>query len=416
MKIYIETYGCTANKNDESIIKGLLIENNYEIETNIDDSDVLILLTCTVIENTEQRMLSRLRVLKEKKIKIIVSGCMASVQKDLVLSINPDVVILPPRNIYKIIDLLENKNIDFSKCVKTGLKKSYESVIAPMGIAEGCNYSCSYCITSIARGKLNSFSIEGIVEDIVSAVTQDCKEIQITAQDTAQYGLDIGLTLPDLLENICKIKGDFRLRVGMMNPSSILNILDSLIDVYDNKKIYKFIHIPVQSGDKDILKKMNRKYNVYDFIKIVDCFRKRFPDITISTDIIVGFPSESEQQFQHSIKLIKAVKPDVLNITRFSARPNTAAKKMDNRIPTDIVKKRSVKISKICENISFENNSKYIGKRFCVLITEIGKNNTFVGRSENYKPVVLKEKVDIGSFVNVEIIDAKITYLVGSLI
>lgn len=416
MKIYIETYGCTANKNDESIIKGLLIENNYEIEKSIDRSDVLILLTCTVIENTEQRMLSRLSYFKETNKKVIVSGCMASVQRDLVSSIIPDATFLPPRNIYHIVDLLENKVTVFSDHPKTGFEKFYDGVIAPIGIAEGCNYSCSYCITSIARGKLNSYPIEGIIGDIKNATQKGCREIQLTAQDTAQFGFDKGVSLTDLLRNISKIDGNFRVRIGMMNPQSVLSKLDELIDVFEDKKIYKFLHIPVQSGDNEILKIMNRKYSAHDFLKIVDCFRNKYQDITISTDIIVGFPGESEQQFQNSINLIRNIKPDIINITRFSARPNTHAKTIPDRIPTDIVKNRSVKLTKICENISFENNLRHIGKRFCVLVTEIGKNNTFVGRSENYKPVVLKEKVEIGSFFNVEINEAYPTYLVGRLI
>jgi tRNA A37 methylthiotransferase MiaB len=161
---------------------------------------------------------------------------------------------------------------------------------------------------------------------------------------------------------------------------------------------------------------MNRKYNVKDFINIINKFRKHYKDLTISTDIIVGFPGETDEQFQHSIDLLKIVKPNVTNITKYSARPYTKAKEMKGRINTEIVKKRSRTLSKICDEISKNNNLKSIGKKYTVLITEKGKKNTYFGRTENYKPVVLKSKSEIGKVLRVEIIDAESTFLLGSII
>ena len=276
--------------------------------------------------------------------------------------------------------------------------------------------SCSYCITSLARGKLRSFPINEIIENICSAIKQGCKEIQLTAQDTSSYGLDSGHDLGELLKNVSKIKGDFRIRVGMMNPFICAKNIDSTIEGFNDPKIYKFLHLPVQSGDNDILEKMNRKYNVKDFVEIINKFRERYKDLTISTDIIVGFPTETDEQFQHSIDLIKKIKPDITNITRYSARPYTKAKVMKDRINTEIVKERSKILSEICSKVSKNNNLKYIGKKYKVLITEKGKNNTYVGRNENYKPVVLKNKIEIGKILQVKIIDAESTYLLGSII
>jgi tRNA A37 methylthiotransferase MiaB len=161
---------------------------------------------------------------------------------------------------------------------------------------------------------------------------------------------------------------------------------------------------------------MDRKYRVIDFLELVKNFREKYPDITVSTDIIVGFPTETDEQFQQTINLLKIVRPDITNITRYSARPYTKAKKMNGRIKTDIVKKRSKILSELCNNISRENNFKHIDKKYTIIITEKGKNNSFVGRTDNYKPVVIKEKVKIGNFVYVKIIDAGSTYLVGSII
>jgi MiaB/RimO family radical SAM methylthiotransferase len=206
------------------------------------------------------------------------------------------------------------------------------------------------------------------------------------------------------------------MRVGMMNPFTALKNLDSIIQGFDNPKIYKFLHLPVQSGDNDILKKMDRKYYVEDFLKIIKKFRVNYPNITISTDIIVGFPTETEEQFQSTVNLLKKVKPDITNITRFSARPFTKAKSMDGRIKTEVVKQRSKILTELCNNISKENNEKHVGKKYSILITEKGKNNTLVGRTDDYKPVVIKEKTALGDLINAEITEAAPTYLVGSII
>jgi len=416
MKIYLEVYGCTANKSDASLIKGILKENNYELVSNIDDADTLVILTCTVIDTTQQKMLSRIREFKKTGKKTVVAGCMASVQSDVIESVLPDALLLPPQYSHHIVDLLDEKKPVFVEKNKTLFSKYFDDVIAPISIAEGCMFSCSYCITSKARGKLRSFPVDEIKKDVFSAVKKGCKEIQLTAQDTSSYGLDTGLNLGKLLQNVTDIDGDFRIRVGMMNPFTCLKNLDSIINGFDNPKIYKFLHLPVQSGDDVILKKMNRKYTVDDFFEIVKKFRNKYLDITVSTDVIVGFPSETDEQFQKTIDLLKSVKPDITNITRYSARPYTNAKIMKGRVTTDIAKKRSKILSELCSKISKENNRKYIGRKYNILITEKGKNNTFVGRAENYKPVVLKEKIDVSSFTNVKITNAASTYLLGSII
>jgi len=416
MKAYLEVYGCTANKSDASLVKGILKESNHEIVNNIKNADLIIIHTCTVINTTEQRMLSRLRDFKKTGKKIIVGGCMASVQSDLIKSVLPKAILLPTQYSHHVLDVLNNKKTKFVDKNKTQFLKYYEDIFAPITIAEGCMLSCSYCITSLARGKLRSYPIDEITENICSAIKQGCKEIQLTAQDTSSYGLDSGNDLGKLLINVSKIKGDFKIRVGMMNPYTCEKNIDSIIQGFNDSKIYKFLHLPVQSGDNDILEKMNRKYNVNNFINIIKKFREIYKDVTISTDIIVGFPTETNEQFQHSIDLIKKVKPDITNITRYSARPYTKAKIMKGRVSTEIVKERSKILSKVCSEISKSNNLKYIGKKYNVLITEKGKNNTFVGRTENYKPVVLKLKTEIGKILQVKIIDAKSTYLLGSSI
>ena len=416
MKFYIETYGCTANKADESLIKGILLKKKHKLVDEPENSDIIIVLTCTVINTTEQKILSKLKKYKKLEKKIIIAGCMASVQQDKIKKILPNAQFLPPQYSHHIIDIVENNKINFVEKDKTGFPKNYNSVFAPISISEGCMFNCSYCITTLARGKLRSFPINVIKKEVCFAVKNKCKEIQITSQDTSSYGLDKNENLGNLLSKISKVKGDFRIRVGMMNPYTCKKNLESIMNGFNHSKIYKFIHLPVQSGDNNILGKMNRKYTVNDFIEITKEFRKKFTDITLSTDVIVGFPTEANDQFEKTIDLIKKIKPDITNITRFSARPETLAKKMKGRIKTEIVKERSKKLTEICKKISYEKNKEKLGKTYNVLITEKGKNNTFVGRNDNYKPVVLKENVEIGQFYKVKINDYESTYLVGSII
>ncbi|RLI63450.1 MAG: threonylcarbamoyladenosine tRNA methylthiotransferase [Candidatus Asgardarchaeum californiense] len=416
MKIYLEVYGCTANKSDANLVKGQLLKNKHEIVEKINDADVLIILTCTVIDSTQHRMLFRIKEFKKTGKKIIVAGCMASIQKEIVREILPNAIFLPPRYSHHIIDVLEEKRIVFEEKNKTVFPKSFDDVFAPISISEGCNFSCSYCITSKARGKLRIFPINEIKQDVCLALKQGCKEIQLTAQDTASYGFGTKTDLGELLAEVCTINEEYKIRVGMMNPFTLLKNIDSVIKGYNNPHIYKFLHLPVQSGDNEILKMMNRKYTTDDFFNIVKQFREHYPNITISTDIIVGFPTETEEQFNNTINLLEQVKPDVTNITRFSARPFTKAKKLKGRVKTEIVKNRSRKLTQLCSKLTEDNNQKHVGKKYNVLITENGKNNTFIGRSENYRPVVFKDKVEIRCFYHAEITDYAPTYLIGSII
>lgn len=416
MKVYIETYGCTANKSDERLLIGLVTCQGHQIVHDMNTADVLVLLTCTVIGTTEQRMLSRLKVFVKTQKKIIVAGCMPSVQADLITSIAPHASLLPAPHIQYINDIISGTPPALMDEKKTTQPKLYESVIAPVMIAEGCRLACSYCITRFARGALRSFPIEDVVADVRTALHQGCKEIQLTAQDTASYGLDLGTHLGALLKRIHALDGMFRVRIGMMNPATTKRHLDQILSGYQHQKVYKFLHLPVQSGDNDILQKMNRGYTEGDFTTLVQRFRRILPTLTLSTDVIVGFPTETEEQFHHTVELLEKIKPDIINITRFSARPLTPAKKMNGRVPTKIVKDRSKKITEFSSTLSLEANRKHLGKTYSVLVTETGKKRTVTGRAENYKQVVLTDSIGIGEVVDVEIIDAVPTYLVGKLI
>jgi len=414
MNIYLEVYGCTANKSDAAIIKKNIRDNSHYTEVDaVSDADIIILVTCTVIGTTEQRMLHRMRLFKQMGKKVIVTGCMASVQIEKIKTILPKADIISPSLVHTILK-------DKEKTRKFQMEKPYAnkwfgSLIAPISISEGCQYSCSYCITHLARGKLISYPEETLFRDVSDAIKQGCKEIRLTAQDTASYGNDSSSSLSLLIKNISMIQGDYRIRIGMMNPRSVKKQLDDIISAYSYEHVYHFIHLPVQSADNQILHLMNRGYTIEDCIDIIGSLRANISDITLATDIITGFPTESDEQFQHTIDFLKKIQPDVTNITRYSSRPQTKAKTMKGRIPTEIVKERSRQLSNICKHISQKKNKEMIGRKENILIIEKGKNDTVVGRTESYKPVVIKQQIELGRFMPVEIIDAKDTYLVGML-
>ena len=282
---------------------------------------------------------------------------------------------------------------------------------AILPIAQGCLGHCTYCITKFARGKLLSYDPETLVRDFGSFVNEGAKEILVTAQDTACYGFDIGTDLPTLLNSMLRTEGDYRVRIGMMNPNHLKKIVDGLIDCMDDGRVYKFLHIPVQSGSNTVLKNMNRGYTVESFLELVDVLRESIPEISIATDIIVGFPGETYEDYELTESLVRTLHADTLNITRFSSRPGTKAASME-QIHGQVAKRRSTDLTNLKNEVEYEVNKRLIGSRFRALATEVGKEGTIV-RTEYYRPVVIKEDIPLGTFVDVEITDCRSTYLFG---
>jgi MiaB-like tRNA modifying enzyme len=350
---------------------------------------------------------------------VVVAGCMASVQKDEIFAENPNALIIPPedfRNIDSLLDGLAPKEPETQskkKVIPTTLNKTADAIIP---ISSGCLGSCTYCITRIARGELRSCPPEFVVESVKKFLREGHREIRLSAQDTAAYGADINSDLPTLLLKIQELDGDFRVRVGMMNPDNLSPILQDMIEAYMDSRIYKFLHVPVQSASERMLSSMGRKYSIDEFFMVVGEFRKNFPDITISTDVIVGFPGEGDDDFNQTVKFVKELRPNILNITRFSARPKTEAMKMEDKIPSRIAKDRSRELAKIHLDISRDINITLVGREEKILITEYGKNNTMMGRTNSYKPVVVEDEVKLCEFLDVKITEARDTYLLGKVL
>ncbi|MEM4090238.1 MAG: radical SAM protein, partial [Thermoplasmatales archaeon] len=263
----------------------------------------------------------------------------------------------------------------------------------------------------IARGRLRSFDERRIISVIKEMVEKGAKEIRLTALDTASYGQDTGTSLPELIQKISSIEGDFRVRIGMMEPENALRIMEPLLESMKSSKIYKFLHIPFQSGDPLILRKMGRKYKIEDFLKEVSMFRDKFPHGMLSTDIIVGFPFENISGLRKTLEIVKTVGPEILNVTKYSPRPGTVAYSWKTP-STNQTSLWSRMLSDVHKEISAASMRRFVGENVEVEIIERGKEGTFIARDSNYHPVVLKSG-SMGLKNKVRITGSTPFYLIG---
>lgn len=411
MRIYIETYGCVSSQNDSEIMAGILSQAGHEIISNIEYAEAVIVNTCIVKSPTEDKITFRIKQIQEKypEKKLVIAGCMPQAEYKIVRNLAPRASLVGTNSISAIAKAILNNNSEFMGKDKAGKlclpKISRNPVIDIIEICSGCNHTCSYCITKLAKGNIFSEKPENIISQMKSH-----KEFWLTGQDVAAYGIDNGSSLPELLGKITEnVRGKYFIRLGMMNPHNVLKNVDVLINSYKNDNIFKFLHIPVQSGSDIILEKMNRDYSVRDFENIVKKFRKEFPMMTIWTDVIVGFPGESEDDFNESVELLERTKPDFTNISAFGPRPGTAAAAM-KQLDRKIIKQRTRKISEIVEKLSYDANRKWLGWAGEAVVDEFN-GRSWIARNFAYKPIVLNENHKLGEIVGVNISSVKSTHL-----
>lgn len=406
-KVFIKTYGCSFNFSDSENMAGLLKKSGrYKLVNSEDEADIVIINSCTVKNSAETKFWRDVKNVKKTK---ILAGCVPQAEKDKskfqgysvigTNQINNVVHVLDETMAGNIVQLLKknsNPRLNIPKVRRN-------DVIEIVPINEGCLGSCNFCITKFARGHLLSYDPNEIVRHVRNALNDNVKEIWLTSQDTACYGYDINTNIVNLLKKILEMKRDFKIRLGMGNPDFLPDYLDDLIEVYKDPRMFKFLHIPVQSGSNNVLKVMKRNYNVKTFVNIVKKIREIHPNITLSTDIICGYPGETDDEFQETIDLIKKIRPDVLNISRFWPRPGTIAAKT-KQLPSHIIKQRSVELTKLFHIISTENNKRWLNWQGKIIIDEIGKNNSLVGRNYAYKPIIVKENLNLGDETEVKIV------------
>ncbi len=422
-RIHMESFGCPTSKADGESMVGCLSEAGYEVVDETEDADVLIYNTCAVKSPTENRMISMLKSAPKGK-QLIVAGCLPLINLErLKAEVDSDGVVGPALgcDIVEVVRsvcggekvvLLRRNSMPSSDLPRLPINQ----VVGIIPISFGCLGSCSYCCVRFARGHLRSYKVEELVERVKRDLDSGAREIWLTSQDTACYGKDIDTDLAELVRAVCEIDGDFFVRVGMMTPNRVLEILDDLVDAYSHERVFKFLHLPAQSGDDEVLDRMNRFYSVKDFRKIVGCFKEKFPRITIATDVICGFPGESEDAFGRTMELVEEIQPEIVNVSRFFPRPGTPAKEME-QLSSLTVKERSGKITRLARRISLERNKAWLGWKGKVLVDEVGsKAGSLIGRNFAYKPVVLRtDEALLGRLVDVRVVRTSPTYLEGEV-
>lgn len=423
--------GCAANFGDgEKIAR--LFENEYKVTFGLQESaQAFILNVCTVKGNSTALKLLREAKNCSKNAKIYITGC---APKDL------------QEEVRKLF-----QDVTFTSLSELGQKRA--SVIVPptgravlrqsplvgiVNIEEGCLDACAYCSTRLVKGRLRSFPAESIIEQVLQLVTDGCVEIQLTGQDCGCYGFDFTddagsskacsstasypKNLAQLVQQILvKVPGDYRIRLGMGNPRHIKHYLEPLLECFYDERVYKFIHLPVQSGSERILTAMNRKHTARDYIEIAEEFNKRFSLFTLSTDLIVGYPGETDQDFTDTLAVLRKTRPTVCNITRFVSRPGTPASHLANAVPDEVKHKRSAELAAAFQEIATQNNARWIGQRERVTIEKAGhRPGTLIARNDAYRPVAIPAPDSIedlkGKRLQVEITAAEPFALIGSKI
>jgi threonylcarbamoyladenosine tRNA methylthiotransferase CDKAL1 len=382
-------------------------------------ADRIVVNTCTVTHTTQQKVLKYINLLSDLGKDIVVAGCLPAAQPDILDSIDHQSVI--PASLDDITNIVGSNIVSSNNVGSNGITSpalydvpSLEGVTGIVSISKGCVGQCSYCIVKQARGKLVSRPVIDIVDEIRLLVQQGASEIQLTSQDTSGYGMDTGIKLPELLRAVTAVEGDYMIRIGMMNPFTVINIIDDLIESFKSPHIFKFIHIPIQSGSDRVLQHMNRKHTTEEFNYIIDKFKNNFPGIVISTDFIVGYPTETEQDFVDTLELLKEIRPQKVNITRYSPRPNTLSSKLQD-LPSWKKKERSRRLTEAHHTINRELLKKRIGDTTHVLTTEVGKDNSTIGRDIYYNNIVVKDDLPLGNWYDVKITGSTITYLTGEI-
>ena len=417
-RYHIETYGCTSNRGEAREIERSLREGGHRPAPDPEVADVAILNTCTVLEKTERNMLARARELDaETPADLVVTGCMALAQGEAFEQASVDAELLHWDDVPEYV--LNGE----CPTVTADTEPVLDGVVGILPIARGCMSDCSYCITKQATGRIDSPSVEENVEKARSLVHAGAKELRITGQDTGVYGWDRNQgesLLPELLDRVCDIDGDFRVRVGMANPAGVHGVREELAAVFaDNDELYNFLHAPVQSGSDEVLREMRRQHAVDEYVEVVETFDESLEYWTLSTDFIVGFPTETGRDHEQSLALLRETRPEKINVTRFSKRPNTDAAEMKG-LGGQTKKDRSSEMVEVKMDVVGAAHEEMVGQESEVLVVKDGTDDSMVGYDSAYRQVAIPgaetQGVELGDFVTARITGHNTVYALGELV
>jgi len=388
------TQGCAANQADSEVMAGLMLESGYEIS---EDADLVIFNTCTVKGPTDTAFKKKLAELERQGKKVILTGCIPQSEQR-----RPELERHSLVGTYQITKIAEVaartqggelvKLLGRDKSSRLNIaKERQQKLIEIVPISQGCLSHCTFCKTKHARGDLFSDTTEGIVRHISRAIDDGARDVWLTSQDNSAYGADLGSDLASLLEAIISIEKDFMLRVGMGNPEHFAPYLERFLKIFQHPKIYKFLHIPVQAGSNSVLKDMKRDYLVEDFEQLVRDIRTVAPEFFLATDIICGFPTESAQDFEQTLELVKRVKPDAVHISRYWPRPGTPAAKMKQLAGAE-QKRRTRELTALFEEVSLERNQSWVGWEGEARFFEQGKKGGMLGKNYAFRQILVERE------------------------
>lgn len=434
LKYNINTMGCKLNENDSEKIAGMLEDMGYTATDSVEDANVMVFNTCCIRENAEEKVfgkLGELKRLKEKNNMIICFGGCMSQEKHIIEKIKksyPQVdIIFGTHNFYKFPEMLykeitEKKKIidvwDIDGEVIEGVPiKRMDGKTALVTIMNGCNNFCSYCIVPYTRGRERSRNPKDILREIEELSKEGYKEIMLLGQNVNSYNGGDGYTFANLLRDIDKIDGIDIVRFMSPHPK---DFKDDVIDaIRDCKSVCKVIHLPLQSGSTNVLKLMNRRYTKEQYLELVDKIRAKIPEVTFTTDIIVGFPGETEEDFLDTLDVVEKVRFEQVFMFIYSVRKGTKAETMPDHVPDEIKSERFGRLKTLADRITEEENMKYIGTIQNVLVDGVSKTNSEVltGRTKSYKVVNFSGSKDlIGKNIDVRIVSQHVWYLKGEII
>ncbi|MDO4392777.1 MAG: tRNA (N(6)-L-threonylcarbamoyladenosine(37)-C(2))-methylthiotransferase MtaB [Clostridium sp.] len=413
------TLGCKVNQYETNAMEQQFIQNNYKIVDNTEKADIYVINTCTVTNMADRKSRQMLRRVKEinQSAVIVVCGCYAQVAKteleqipevDIILGINEknkivqivEEYLASKNNIIEVADVSKQKEfLDFGDVTYT------EKNRAVIKVQDGCNMFCSYCLIPYARGRIRSRKIENVVSEIEKIAKQGIKEVVITGIHVASYGKDFeneNIRLINLLEEINKIEGIERIRLSSLEPTIVDEEFAQRLSKLE--KICDHFHLSLQSGCDATLKRMNRKYTTARYKEATEILRKFYPNANFTTDVIVGFPGETDEEFNQTYKFLKEIEFYKMHIFKYSPRKGTVAEKLPNQVDGNIKEERSKKLIELSNNTQNEKNSQYIGKTVKVLFEEY-ENGYYKGHTTNYMVVKVPEKEQDGFIDNIKDIE-----------
>lgn len=413
--VHIKTYGCSNNVYESEVMAGILQKHGHVAAFRPESAEIILLNLCTVKGDAQalQHVREAFSLYPQKK--LIAAGCVTKELKQQLLKQFPAVSLLNTHTLQKINAVADSAIVGKRSVVQgkdQGTKLLLPHIrshplISILPISSGCTNYCSFCSVKLIKGNVFSYPVEQIVTEVERNVADGVKEIYLTSQDTAAYGADTGVGLLAVLQAVLAVEGNFMLRLGMGNPNHFIRFVDELIAVFKHPKMYKFLHIPLQSGSNRVLSSMKREYAVDEYKYIIRKFKEAIPEITIATDIICGYPTETSDEFLETLHVVEETKPNIVNISRYKKRDNTPAALLE-QISAAVKHERCRLLEASFKHVAYHENLSWIGWEGNIIINEAGRFRTLKGRNYCYKQMIIQGTLDdhpLGSIVHVKVVD-----------